>query len=241
MVAGPATWSGGDRRWSIPWMCGRRRSRTTTVMANWPSETLVDELAELLRERIMDGRMAPGATLSQRQLAVQLSVSRDVVADALRVLRREGLVAVAAPGRALRVVADDDRSMLLSAYAVREVIDGLAARLAAVNAGPALEPTLRACIDDQRQATQTSDRRRYARANLAFHGELIGASGNRLLASYMAIVHATSRAASLVSAERLQRAGEEHESILRAVCRRDGEQSERAARIHVRSTVDALS
>ncbi len=212
-----------------------------TASSDWPAGHLVDEIAELLRERITDGRVAAGTTVSQRRLAVELGVSRSVVADAVRMLRREGLIVVVPPGRALRVVADDDRSMLRSAYAVREVIDGLAARLAAVNAGPGVEPSLHACIHDQREAAQTSDRRRYARANSAFHGGLLRASGNRLLPSYRAIVHATSRAASLLPAERLERAVEEHESILRAVCRRDGEQAEQAARAHVRATLGALS
>lgn len=207
---------------------------------HWPAAPLVEEIAELLRERIVDGRAAPGVALSQRRLADELGVGRGVVAEALRVLRREGLIVVAPPGRGVRVAGEEDRSSLLSAYAVREVIDGLAARLASVSMGPALAPLLRAAIDDQRDAAATVERGRYARANSAFHGGLISACGNRFLLGHMALVHSTSRAASLLHPARLRDAVDEHESILRAVCDRDADAAEAAARAHVRATVAAL-
>lgn len=208
---------------------------------DWPATPLVEQIAELLRERIVDGRAAPGTALSQRRLADELGVGRAVAAEALRMLRREGLIVVAPPGRGLRVVGEEDRSTLLSAYAVREVIDGLAARLVAASTGPALGPMLRASVEDQRDAAEAVDRGRYARANSAFHGGLMGACGNRFVLSHMALVHSTSRAASLLHPARLRDAVAEHESILRAVCDREADTAETAARAHVRATVAALT
>jgi DNA-binding GntR family transcriptional regulator len=193
----------------------------------------------LLRERIIEMRYPPGALLSQRRLAEELSISRGAVAEALRILHREGLVTIAPPGRGMRVAAGD-RSMLMSAYAVREVIDGLAARLAARHAGPGLDATLRRSIEEQAEAAEAGDRRRYARANVAFHGSIIEASGNHLLLTHLTLVRSTVRSAGVVALQRLHEAAEEHETIVSALAAHDAEWAEDAARSHVRATIEAL-
>jgi DNA-binding GntR family transcriptional regulator len=200
---------------------------------------LPDDVAELLRERIMQGRYAAGAPLSQRRLGEELSVSRSVVAEALRILQREGLVTSAPPGRGMRVAADDF-STLLSAYAMREVVDGLAARLAAARSGPALERLLLAAIDDQRDALAVVDARRYGRANVAFHTALIEASGNPLVLSSRTLLRGTARGAVVLGPQRGHEAVREHEDIFAAVRGHEPQRAEEAARAHVRATVAAL-
>ena len=206
---------------------------------DWPSGRLVDEIAELMRERIIHGTYAPGAPLSQRRLADELSLSRTVVGEALRTLERDGLVTVAPPGRGVRV-ASSDASTLLSAYALREVVDGLAGRLAALHAGPALEATLRAAVDDQRAALQAGDDRGYTRANIGFHAALVEACGNPFVRGQLPLVRSTARSAGQLGLGRAHQAIPEHEAILDAVCRRRPHQAERAARAHVRATIAAL-
>ncbi len=93
---------------------------------------LVDEVAAELRERIYAGGYAPGTKLRQEEIADDLQVSRTPLREALRVLQSEGLV-VNEPGRGVRVVMAD-LTRFLAAYRLREVVDGLAARLAAESA-----------------------------------------------------------------------------------------------------------
>jgi DNA-binding GntR family transcriptional regulator len=200
---------------------------------------LVDEIADVLRERIIEGRYADDARLSQRGLAKELSVARGVVGEALRVLRREGLVDIVRAGAGTRVAAVN-RSVFLAAYAVREVIDGLAARLAARHAGPAMQERCGAALEKQRAAVSSEDRLRYMRANVSFHATMIDASGNPLLRSHMWLVRCTARSAALLGPERMRQAVGEHEAILAAVACGAPEQAERAARAHVRATIEAL-
>ncbi len=208
--------------------------------SDWPAPRLVDDVADLLRERILAGRIAAGAPLSQRQLAVELGVSRTVVGDALRELRWEGVVAVAPSGRRLRVAGDDDdQSIVASAYAVREVIDGLAARLAAAGMGPKVRAVLDMSLEEQRAALSERDLRAYARADLRFHGQILEASGNQLLSPHMALLRSTARGALRLAPQRLEEAIEEHRAIRDAICERDASRAEVLARAHVRSTMTA--
>ena len=55
-------------------------------------DLLVDRVVELLRDRIIEGSYARGEPLASRRLAEELNVDATVVGEALRVLRREGLV-----------------------------------------------------------------------------------------------------------------------------------------------------
>jgi DNA-binding GntR family transcriptional regulator len=151
-----------------------------SVASEWPNGSLVDEIADVLRERIIEGRYQPEEVLSHRALATELSVTRGVVSEAMRMLRREGLVDAGRPGARTRV-APADRPTFLSAYEVRVVIDGLAARLAAARAGPTIESRCRAALEAQRLAVRSGDRLAYMRENVSFHSAMIDRSGNPVL------------------------------------------------------------
>jgi DNA-binding GntR family transcriptional regulator len=207
--------------------------------AERPGGHLVDEIVELVRERILQGRYSPGAPLSRRRLAEDLGVSPTLVGESLRTLQREGLVTVAPPGRGARVAAGE-RSTLLAAFALREVVDGLAARLAAHYGAESLEQTLCEALGDQRAAIAEGDVRRYVRANIAFHAGMIEAARNPLLLGQLSLLRATAHGAAQLSAERRCLAIAEHEAILETVRARTPEDAETVARAHVRASIAAL-
>jgi DNA-binding GntR family transcriptional regulator len=205
--------------------------------SHWQTGSMVDETAEILRERIVEGRLASQEPLTQRRVAEDLSVSRAVAGEALRMLHREGLIDSAAG--AMRVAAADG-APLLSAYVVREVLDGSAARLAACHAGPGTHRRCQEALDGHRAAIHSGDRLRSMRADISFHGSLVDGSGNPVLRSHWLLVRFTTRSAVLLTPAQLSGSIEEHEAILDAVSRGEAEEAERAARAHVRTTIDAL-
>ncbi|HLH95877.1 MAG TPA: GntR family transcriptional regulator [Xanthobacteraceae bacterium] len=88
---------------------------------------LRQEVLEALRSSIVDGRLAPGARLIERELIAMTGVSRTVIREALRQLEAEGLVHVV-PNRGAIVrelTADEARDL----YAIRALLEGLAARM----------------------------------------------------------------------------------------------------------------
>ena len=78
--------------------------------------------------------MKQGERLREEELARTLGVSRTPVREALGRLQARGLVEVAPP-RGL-IVAELDSQKILELYAVREILEGAAARFSAERAFP---------------------------------------------------------------------------------------------------------
>lgn len=199
---------------------------------------LVDEVAQLLRERIYAGVFPPGTKLRQEQLADQLRVSRTPLREALRVLERDGLVQ-SEPGRGVRVV-EADPALLVEAYGLREVVDGAAARLAAGRATPADVARLRAHLAVQRDAVDPWDAAAYTLTNVEFHTTLMELSGNRFILAELPLVRMTSQVFTpvmLVPQERGRAAVADHAAIVDAIAAGDADEAERRARAHIHATM----
>ena len=127
----------------------------TPAVAPLKRRRLVDDAAETLRKAILDGRFLPGARLRQTDLADQLAISRTPIREALVRLQQEGLVDLL-PGGGVRVkLLDLDEAVEL--YDLREMLDGLAARLAA---GPGRRGDLHPAGAGARQAGAVRGARR---------------------------------------------------------------------------------
>jgi DNA-binding GntR family transcriptional regulator len=202
---------------------------------------LVDEIAERLREKIYTGEYVPGDQLRQERLAAELEISRTPLREALRMLERDGLVVVS-PSRGVRV-AVPQRSYLISAYEVREVIDGLATRLAAASCTPVLETELRHILECQKQALEAWNPQIWTRLNVAFHSAILKHSGNPLLLPQLALIARTTHvlhADVALKQSRAHQVFQEHRYICEVICTRDVEGAEAAARAHIHRPLLAL-
>lgn len=147
------------------------------ALARIPSRTdYVDEVYRVLLDAISDGSLAPGTRLTQEEIAEQLSVSRSPVLQALRLLKKDGLVQDA-PGRGV-LVAPLDPEWIGKLYEVRGALDALAARLAAGRRAR-IDPRL---IAAGRRASRGKDVKSMIDADVDFHHALYDASGNGLIA-----------------------------------------------------------
>jgi DNA-binding GntR family transcriptional regulator len=133
---------------------------------------LTEQVHRRLLDAISDCELAPGTRLTQEELAASLNVSRQPVLQALRLLRKEGFVIDA--GRRGLMVAPLDPEAIRHIYEVRSVLDGLAARLAAL-AGAKLDEGL---IADGRRAAAGTRIGTMIDADLKFHNAIYSASGN---------------------------------------------------------------
>ena len=84
---------------------------------------------EVIREAIIDGRLAPGERLKEEELARELGLSRTPIREALAVLQAEGLVDTA-PNQGATVRAHDAED-LDDLYRLRALLEGYAAGRAA--------------------------------------------------------------------------------------------------------------
>ncbi len=123
------------------------------------------EVLEALRGSIVSGRLAPGARLIERELIGMLGVSRTVIREALRQLEAEGLVDVV-PNRGA-VVRELSLSEARDLYAIRALLEGLAARMFVEKAAPADITAL----GRELKATAAAYRRRDPEATIAAKNE----------------------------------------------------------------------
>lgn len=136
----------------------------------------VEMVYQVLVDAITDGSLAPGERITQEEIAEQLHVSRSPVLQALRMLKKDGLIEDA-PGRGVQV-APLDPDWVGQLYEVRGALDALAVRRAA-QARAVLDPAL---IAQGRASTQGGDLKGIIDADMAFHLAIYAASGNPLIA-----------------------------------------------------------
>ena len=139
------------------------------------SPDLVDQAYVALLDAISDGSLAAGVRITQEDIAVRLSVSRQPVLQALRQLKKDGFVQDA-QGRGV-LVAPLDPQWMQQVYQVRGALDALAARLAAEKRAVIPE----ALIDAGRHAARGKQVQAMIDADLAFHHAIYDASGNPLI------------------------------------------------------------
>jgi DNA-binding GntR family transcriptional regulator len=195
---------------------------------------LVDEAALALREAILTGDLASGARLRQVQLAAQLGISRTPLREALMKLEQEGLIELL-PGGGLRVaLLNLDEAVEL--YDIREVLDGLAARLAAQRISERGLRDVARHLARMKDCLMRQDAHAWFVAHVAFHDEIFRAGGNGRLQALSSVVRLSIQRfhpVLLTTPNRLADAYREHSEIFEAIQVHDAEASERLARAHI--------
>ncbi|MDK1476760.1 GntR family transcriptional regulator [Streptomyces sp. 549] len=140
--------------------------------------SLREQIREHLVEGIVSGRWKPGERIVERRIAVELEVSQTPVREALRELETLRLIE-SAPNKGVRVRALSAAD-LEEIYPVRAGLEQIAAEAAAPRLAAdvsALEPHVRALY----AADRAGDAEAQVRHTVAFHRELVRASGNSVL------------------------------------------------------------
>ena len=152
---------------------------------------LVDDVISHLRQLILDQELPPGTALLQTELAERLGVSRTPLREAFRILEREGLVKVANGNRTIEV-ARFGAAELRELYEMREVIDGLAARLLARNGlSEDLDGELKALLAEMDVTAEPFQPSRWFSAHLGFHVRIATCCGNSQLHSMLNLIRMT--------------------------------------------------
>ncbi|MFD0263605.1 GntR family transcriptional regulator [Kitasatospora indigofera] len=147
--------------------------------------SLREQIRGHIVEGIVSGRWKPGERIVERGIATELDVSQAPVREALRELEMLRLIE-SSPNKGVRVrvlTAAD----LEEIYPVRAALEQLAAETAARRAAadPAAGVALIAALESEAAALLAADRsgdvRAQVRHTVAFHRELVRASGNSVL------------------------------------------------------------
>jgi DNA-binding GntR family transcriptional regulator len=146
------------------------------------------KVEEELRQAIIDGRLAPGERLTERRLTEMTGVSRTLIREALRQLESQGLVSlIPNKGPVVReLTAAEGRDL----YAIRGVLEGLAARLFVQNAGAAAIDEIAKALDEVIAAYERADFPAALRTKNHFYEVLFRGTGSDTLAAMLQGLHA---------------------------------------------------
>jgi DNA-binding GntR family transcriptional regulator len=193
-----------------------------------------DAVYRILRERIASGALAPRTRLVELSLAEDLGVSRTPIREALMRLSAEKLIVADAAGG--MIVPARDSAEVEEIFVVRDVLDGLAARLATYRITTSQLQRLRVVNRRMSEALLAGRRDQALVANDLFHDLLYRAARNPILTQVGSDLRDAVRLFNTFSQAAPGRMGEvvtEHKAIVEALEGGDPEAAERASRRHL--------
>jgi GntR family transcriptional regulator of vanillate catabolism len=205
-------------------------------------ETLSHQVTEALRDWVLHGRFKAGERIEEIPTALAMGVSRTPVRAALATLASEGLIDHQ-PKRGY-VVREFELDVIVAAYEVRAVLEGLACKSAAQRGlGDVQAQRLRDCLEigDRilaKGSLQPEDHEPYQKMNIDLHNTLLEASANPWVGRFAEqannIPYASDRIVLWdVEHTVILRSHGDHHRIIEAVLERDSGRAEQLMREHV--------
>ncbi len=189
--------------------------------------TLREKILETIREAILKGSLKPGEKVAEPELAERFGISRTPIREAFRQLESEGYLTVIP--RKGAVVASLSERDVEEFYAIKSVLEGYAARMAADKLSDKDIERLEVINDRLEKLAREGDVKNFFRVHSDFHEAFIRASGNDKLLeliSQLLLKFNRLRMASLSLPGRMEVSVQEHRKLLEAFKARDGELAE---------------
>lgn len=199
--------------------------------------SLSDRVFDQIKSAIVQGELLQGARLTEDDLAQRYGVSRGPLREAIRKLESLQLI-VRIPRSGMHVVRVS-RQMMRELYEVREVLEGLAARVAAQSMPEQEIAGLHALLNRHETHIRRHSGKTYLleEGDLDFHIRIARASNNEwltdLLGSKIYQLLRMCRQRSSKAPDRPLRALEEHRRVLEAIENRDPQLAELLMRRHI--------
>ena len=201
--------------------------------------SLSEQAYEAIKAAILSLDIRPGEVLGIGSLAEQLGVSRTPVRDALLLLEKDGLVTLLPQKGAY--VSEISVGDIEEIYELRILLEGYAARVAAMRLKAYDLKHIEASLQDAEEAFQRGDRVLTADVGRRVHDLLVETVGNERLKTFLGELdtHYTRiRRFAVHIPGRFEKSHQEHMEILAALHSRDTERAERAMMAHLTSVRD---
>lgn len=190
-----------------------------------------------LKQRIHAGLLVPGQRLAEPDVMRETGASRGRVREALLRLSALGLVELHEFRGA--VVKRLTRAEVRQAYDMREMLEGLAARLtASAGLGAAARALLTQLQAELDAAAESESSDRFIRANEAYHAFVIEHAANHYLSAALERVRVPIfrlQFHAFYTGETMRLSNQDHHLITHSILLGEADQAERAMRAHVRA------
>ena len=196
--------------------------------------SLTDEIADIIRDRILKGEYKIGEKIKETQIASELKVSRTPIREAFKQLENEGLIDYI-PNRGC-FAKGFTKQDIEDIYAVRKALEILCVEWAVSRITEEQIQNLQDQCDLMEFYTVRQDEKKVLEINTGFHDIIYNATGSRFMAqvlrSYKEYIDQT-RKALYYEPDYLDEILEEHRSILTAIKNRDAEEGKSAMSRHL--------
>ncbi len=195
---------------------------------------LHEQVANRLRQMLVEGRIAPGAKLNERTLCEELRISRTPLREAIKMLAAEGLVELL-PNRG-SVAVQLSEADVHKTFEVMAGLEALSGELAAKRITDRELAEIKALHHEMLAAFIRKDLSVYYRLNAAIHRSINAAAKNPVLTATYNQVNARLQALRFRSnqdGEKWSRAVEEHEAMVHALEARDAAALSRVLTSHL--------
>lgn len=183
---------------------------------------LHDQVAQRLRQMLVEGRIAPGAKLNERELAEILEVSRTPLREAIKMLAAEGLVELLPNRGAIALCLNE--TDVRHTFEVMAGLEALSGELAARRITDEELAEIKAMQFEMMAAYTRRDLSNYYRINSLIHAAINAAAKNPVLTATYKQLNARLQALRFRSnqdADKWERAVREHEKMIAALAARD--------------------
>ncbi len=225
-------------------MAARAASRPKTGAARRPPSPRaakpppgVAQIVATLRGRIASQDIPPGAKLRETDLALEFGVARTRIRDTLAALEQRGLVE-RIPNRGA-VVTRLDLSQVFHIYDLREVLEGLCARLATERTPPERwRKELELFQGPMKELVARNELDQYIERYEALRRSIIEAAGNPVLAEMLDTIWEKTQVLIrriLILPGRAEIGRQQHVAMLEAMCQGKADLAEQRRREGLRS------
>lgn len=198
------------------------------------NQTVAERIRLEIARRIVKGRIAPGETLDETQLAGEFDVSRTPVREALRQLASSGLIDQRPHQKA--VVTKPDEETLHGMFAVMGYLETICAGLCAPTMSSGERTRLLALHKEMEAMVRAGDGQAYTIANETFHSAIYDGTHNAYLAEITLNTRQRVqpfRRAQFETLGRLAASHAEHSAVVDAIMAADRAQAENAMKAHI--------
>ncbi len=190
-------------------------------------QTLREKILETIRDAILKGHLRPGEKVAEPELAERFGISRTPIREAFRQLESEGYLTVI-PRKGAVVAALSERDVQ-EFYAIKSILEGYAAELAAKNLSDKDLAKLEAINEKLKKLAEEGDVKAFYRVHNEFHDTFLKAADNSKLyelIQQLGMKFSRLRMASLSVQGRMSISVAEHDKLLDAFRRHDGKSAE---------------
>ena len=217
-----------------------KKSGQKNVILEFKRETLVDQIASILEQRILNGELKPKSRLSEPMVAEEFGVSRIPAREALQRLEEKNLVRMTHAGRIVNQFSIEEFQEI---YELKNVVEAFGVMLGSQRATPREMAQIQEVANLMKAQFQNEDFYMLELTNYKFHDLLVSFAKNEtVIESFKKLVGqirwATSK--SFRMPNRPARSLEEHMAIFEAYKTRQDQKVRELMETHSRNNLQRV-